>query len=357
MKRFFTVIIVVSAINLLSAQIIDGQFITSADSNWYKVTIAVNMQSGNGSAGVVSLEFTYNSNDLFFPTDPIKNTDYILHGDYNIFSSQNITRPRSNAIRISLATDGLPPPVPLSTTPDSIITFIFLVNNFQGNSNLVWVTTEIAPAFLQPIYTIGNWPNKNEAPLPVELSTFAAQTSGESVQLLWQTKTEVNNYGFEIQRLQNKETTNLHNLKWEKIGFVKGNGNSNSPKEYSFVDKNPTGGTKFIYRLKQIDNDGTFAYSDEVEVELIPDKFELYQNYPNPFNPSTNIKFSLPAASLVRIDIYNIIGEHIRTLVNGEMEAGYHNVVFDASDLSSGTYIYRISTPNFTQTKKMLLLK
>src|SRR5690606_2335707 len=204
-------------------------------------------------------------------------------------------------------------------------------------------------------YTNNDFPFFNPivsgVPLPVELNNFVAKKNSHSVELHWSTVTEINNRVFEIHR-KPKKTNN-----WEKIGFVKGNGNSNSPKEYSFVDKNPTGGTKFIYRLKQIDNDGTFAYSDEVEVELISDKFELYQNYPNPFNPSTNIKFSLPAASLVRIDIYNIIGEHIRTLVNSEMEAGYHNVVFDASDLSSGTYIYRISTPNFTQTKKMLLLK
>jgi hypothetical protein len=105
-------------------------------------------------------------------------------------------------------------------------------------------------------------------------------------------------------------------LGWEKIGFVQGNGNSNSPKNYAFTDKNPAGGSKFIYRLKQIDNDGKFEYSDQVEVELLPDKFELYQNYPNPFNPVTNIKFSLPADSKLELDIYNIIGEHLVTLVN-----------------------------------------
>jgi hypothetical protein len=194
-------------------------------------------------------------------------------------------------------------------------------------------------------------------PLPVELSSFSANLKGESVELKWRTETEVDNYGFEVQRLQDYQVTRLQDSEWERIGFVEGNGNSNSPKNYFFSDKNPVGGSKFIYRLKQIDNNGTFAYSNEVEVDIIPGSFELFQNYPNPFNPVTNIKFSLPENSNVKLDIYNITGEHITTLLNKEMEAGFYNIEFNAEALSSGTYIYKLQTDKETQAKKMLLLK
>jgi hypothetical protein len=177
----------------------------------------------------------------------------------------------------------------------------------------------------------------------------------------------VNNYGFEIERqVGNRESgvgsgsnskSEIRNPKWDRIGFVEGFGNSNSPKEYSYTDKNPMGGSKFVYRLKQIDNDGTFSYSDEVEVIIMPDKFELLQNYPNPFNPVTNIKFTLPKASSAMINVYNIIGQHIETVLNQDLEAGFHNIVFNAENLSSGTYLYKITAGNFSQTKKMLLLK
>ena len=128
-------------------------------------------------------------------------------------------------------------------------------------------------------------------------------------------------------------------------------------KDNSFTDKNLSGGSKFIYRLKQIDNDGAFAYSDEVNVEILPKKFELYQNYPNPFNPVTNIKFNLSHNSKIRIDVYNIIGQHVATIIDKEIEAGFYNIPFDGSSLSSGVYIYRIQAQEFSQAKKMLLVK
>ncbi len=196
---------------------------------------------------------------------------------------------------------------------------------------------------------------KCSGPLPVELSHFTANISGSAVKLNWKTETEVNNFGFEIERqvggLQSAVST------FVKIGFVSGNGNSNSPKEYSFTDKNPTGGSKFQYRLKQIDNDGQFEYSDVVEVEIIPLKFELSQNYPNPFNPSTAIRFSLPVQTQLKINIYNMLGELVKTLSEGIYEAGYYNITFDAAGLSSGTYIYRIESEKFRESKKMILLR
>jgi hypothetical protein len=208
-------------------------------------------------------------------------------------------------------------------------------------------TTNVAS--VSGLSSFSDWTLGFDNPLPVELSSFNAIIIGKEVKLTWQTKTETNNFGFDIERT----TSNS----WEKIGFVNGNGNSNSPKNYSFVDKFFKTG-KHSYRLKQIDNDGNFEYSKTVQVEqLIPNEFTLKQNYPNPFNPSTKIRYSLPEASFVKIIIFNLLGEEIQTLVSEEKNAGLHDIDFNASKLNSGIYLYRIEAGNFSQIKKMTLLK
>ena len=139
-------------------------------------------------------------------------------------------------------------------------------------------------------------------PLPVELSSFSASLFDSKVKLNWETATEVNNYGFDILRQAQDDKD------WVKIGFITGNGNSNSPKNYSFEDKSVLSG-KYSYKLKQIDNDGKYEYSKTIEVDLgFPTKFEISQNYPNPFNPITTIRYSLPLASNVKLTIYNTLG-------------------------------------------------
>lgn len=188
-------------------------------------------------------------------------------------------------------------------------------------------------------------------PLPVELSSFAAKMYDQNkVKLNWKTQTEVNNYGFDVER-------QVRNGQWEKVGFVSGNGNSNSPKEYSYIDNNLIGGSKFLYRLKQVDNDGQFEYSDVVEVKVVPIQYELSQNFPNPFNPSTTIRFSLPIATQLKINVYNMLGELVQTIAEGNYEEGFHKVSFNASTLPSGAYIYRIESSEYTQVRKMILIK
>ena len=186
--------------------------------------------------------------------------------------------------------------------------------------------------------------------LPVELTSFSATTIRNDVKLSWKTVTEVNNYGFEIER-------SVLNSEWYKIGFVNGNGNSNSPKDYSFVDTKVNAG-KYSYRLKQIDNDGKFEYSKTIEIDVNNEnKFELSRNYPNPFNPVTTIQFRLPQTGLVKLTLFNILGQEVRTLVNEFMEAGMHSVNFNASELNSGIYIYKLESGSFNQTKKMTIIK
>jgi hypothetical protein len=192
--------------------------------------------------------------------------------------------------------------------------------------------------------------------IPVELTTFNATASGNEVILSWSTATETNNSGFEIQRLRNSKIKKLQ--EWEKIGFVFGFGTTTELKSYSFIDENVTAGA-YKYRLKQIDFDGTFSYSKEIEIEVnfIPKEYALEQNYPNPFNPSTTIKFALPEAGNVTLTIYNTLGQKVTDIVNTKLEGGVYNYQWNAKNAATGIYIYELRTEKYVSIKKMLLLK
>ena len=194
-----------------------------------------------------------------------------------------------------------------------------------------------------------------EGIVPVELISFNAKIRNTDVLLNWNTATEVNNFGFEIERKLMKEE--FSNNTFQKIGFIPGSGNSNSPKEYSFIDKKIEPG-KYLYRLKQIDNDGVFEYSPEVLVSVeVPLDYMLQQNFPNPFNPSTKITFSIPEAGLVKLTVYNLLGQQIQSLVEEQRQPGTYTELFNASELNSGVYFYELRVNNFIITKKMQLLK
>lgn len=213
--------------------------------------------------------------------------------------------------------------------------------------------------------SFGTWPNndgttlnvgqsyvvdESAAPLPVELTSFSTNFSDNQVFLNWKTATEINSASFLIQRKSNSD--------WESLGSVNASGYSNSPKEYSFRDKTIISGQTYVYRLKLIDNDGSYKYSSESSVRTgLPTSFSLSQNYPNPFNPATVISYSLPKTSLVNIKVYNVLGIEVMTLVNEEKSAGNYSVNFISKDLPSGAYLYQIRAGNFQATKKMLLIK
>ena len=191
--------------------------------------------------------------------------------------------------------------------------------------------------------------SSSSSPLPVELSFFRATTASAGAELVWQTATETNNYGFDIER---KSAST-----WTKVGFVEGSGTTNAPKSYSFTDKSALG--KISYRLKQIDRDGKFEYSQEVEVIALctPKEFALEQNYPNPFNPTTTIGYQLPANGRTTLKIYDAIGREVATLVSEVKEAGYYSAQFDGTRLSSGIYFAKLTSDRKMQMKKLLLLK
>ena len=188
--------------------------------------------------------------------------------------------------------------------------------------------------------------------LPVELSSFTAEVIYERVHLKWITETEVNNYGFEIER---KQVGN----EWQRIGFIEGYGTTSESNEYSFINNITDINIRLIkYRLKQMDFDGSYEYSEEVLVNNpAPADYTLQQNYPNPFNPVTTISYSLPLKSEVELVIYNALGEEVMKLANEEKEAGRYSVDFNASNLSSGIYFYRLKAGKFVETKKMVLMK
>ncbi|MCZ6790750.1 MAG: T9SS type A sorting domain-containing protein [Candidatus Dadabacteria bacterium] len=146
---------------------------------------------------------------------------------------------------------------------------------------------------------------------------------------------------------------------WILVGFREGYGTTTEPRDYSFVDDvSGITANSLAYRLKQIDFDGSYEYSDEVLVDNpAPSDYALHQNYPNPFNPVTTISYSLPLKSQVELIVYNTFGEELIQLVNGEKEAGSYSVKLNANGLSSGIYFYKLQAGDFIKTKKMILMK
>ncbi|MGA7162228.1 MAG: T9SS type A sorting domain-containing protein [Bacteroidota bacterium] len=207
--------------------------------------------------------------------------------------------------------------------------------------------------------SFGQWTVADGAdPLPVELTSFTATERNNEIELAWATATEVNNLGFDVERstINNQQST-INN--WTKVGFVAGHGTTNAPQSYSFTDASVRVGT-YSYRLKQIDHDGNFVYNKAIEATLgvTPGTVWLDNNYPNPFNPSTKISFILGTAGRATLKVYNILGQEVATLADGQFNSNEEETFsFDASKLSSGIYYYQLKSADGTQIKKMMLLK
>ncbi|MCL5031060.1 MAG: T9SS type A sorting domain-containing protein [Bacteroidetes bacterium] len=197
--------------------------------------------------------------------------------------------------------------------------------------------------------------------LPIELIYFNFQIVDTTVNLAWGTATEVNSYGFNIERYSNPDSL------WETIGFVMGAGVSNSPKNYNFEDTTVIKNKTYFYRLKQIDNDGSFKYSDTLVVSIIseikkennltPKNFFVSQNYPNPFNPTTNIRVEIPEVNEIILKVYDSLGKIVLERNYGEKMPGVYLISFNASNLSSGIYYYSISCGKYFKAQSMVLLK
>lgn len=187
--------------------------------------------------------------------------------------------------------------------------------------------------------------------IPVELTSFTSLVNDNDVTLNWRTATETNNSAFVVERKSGSS------INYTQIANIPGRGTTTQPVNYSYTDVDLIAGT-YTYRLKQIDLDGTFEYIGSIEVEVVPPKvFALEQNYPNPFNPATTIKYSVPITGFVSLSIFNVLGEKVTDLINKELEAGSYELNFNASNLSSGVYFYKLEAGSFTSIKKMMLIK
>lgn len=219
------------------------------------------------------------------------------------------------------------------TTIDENLFSIFFINNNTG-----WVVGEKG----RILKTINSG-------LPVELLSFKSSVENQSVRLNWITATEVNNAGFEVERKRNEN--------WQVIGYVQGNGSTTEPKLYSFIDEDLLLGS-YQYRLKQLDYNGTFEYSNIIEVEIdLPTGYTLSQNFPNPFNPNTKIRWGVPTNGYQSLIVYDILGNIVEKLVDEFRNAGQYEIGFSSSNLASGIYYYRLTSGEFIETRKMLLMK
>jgi len=211
-------------------------------------------------------------------------------------------------------------------------------------------------------YPYLQWQNPGETPLPIQLASFSAMAQRLNGVLKWQTFSELNNDGWVVERKKTADFE-LPNANWVSAGFVRGGGTSTKPTQYSFVDQNLPPG-QYLYRLKQIDLDGSFKYSQVVQVEvgLAPKAFSLSQNYPNPFNPTTTIEFALPTDGHVLLKVYDVRGRDVATLVDGQKDAGVYQATFLGAEIASGVYFYRLSVVGndghkFVSTKRSMLIK
>ncbi len=228
-------------------------------------------------------------------------------------------------------------------TYDAISGNAATLQNFSFSSSDGWVSSEV------PVYT---------SLLPVELTSFTVSVSNFSSILIWKTATERNNAGFEVERKSiNNDRPTMNS--WTQVGFVGGNGTSNVPHKYSYTDNVGTAGT-YSYRLKQIDHNGAFTYSQEVQVQVgaAPRVFALGQNYPNPFNPATTMQFTVPRDGRATLNVYNTLGQKVATLFDEVATAGeYHQATFDGSRFASGIYFARLQFGGQTLVKKLLMTK
>ena len=366
-KRFGIVFFSILMFSSAYAQIYNLRFVLvhndSTDGGNYDVKLQI---SSNSMIKLATSNITFNFSDgISTPTllethnfDNDINPAYknmTLNESYSGVASINIV---FNGTNSSIATD-------VDTNFVDVATIRFLISNSIQLSGLFFRDSLLSNTvvydcsgegidFSTNLLNAGIWDNLDEE-IPVELSPLSVEVDQNSVILNWHTDSEANNYGFEIERSSNSDL--VKNLSWLQIGFVKGSGTSTSKQDYKFKDDEIFGHRLLNYRIKQIDLNGDFIYSNVVAITVAPNEFKLYQNYPNPFNPITNIKFALKMAAKVNLTIYNLLGERIKTLIDEEKEPGFYRIPFNASSLSTGVYLYRFVAADYIQTNKMTLIK
>jgi len=277
-------------------------------------------------------------------------SQYLLfHYNYGYVSSllqyKTLSGQESNSVSV---------PVQFVSNNDLHLAGISLHDTELIGTPLTEVTDDIDGQPRNPLYPYMG-ADEADFPLPVELASFSSSVNGRNVTLNWSTFSELNNSGFDIERIN---VISQKSDVWTKVGFINGHGTTNSMNHYSYNDRDLNIG-KYNYRLKQIDLNGSFEYynlSNEVVIG-VPEIYSLSQNYPNPFNPVTHLGFGISNPGFVSLKVYDILGNEIKTLVNEIKPAGYYEVEFKGSDLSSGIYYYSMEAGSFIETKRMIFLK
>jgi hypothetical protein len=356
--RLMGLVAALSIAGMAVAQTYDTQFVVMLnDGSNYDVKVQLKANGSTFALGSSNLFFTYNTGSL---TNPVLQTAHNFSG--GSYSTMSIT-PSGADVAVNIVLNTVSAGTTVTTGYIDVATIRFTTTNAAGNSTLVW-TPGVSVVYKDDESTevpVGTMNNLNTSPLPVQLVSFTAALlqQSSSVLLKWSTASETNNYGFEVQKAADSKS------EYQTIAnsFIAGHGTTIDAHSYSFTDMNAAQGAT-SYRLKQTDLDGTVHYSDAIAVTLtgveekpLPTVFALDQNYPNPFNPSTVIEFQLPKESKVTLEVYNLIGQRVATLVNEVRAAGYYAQKFDGTQLGSGVYFCRFTTPDLSFVRKMLLTK
>ena len=335
-------------------------FLTSGGT--YKFEIwARRTGANNVLVGTSSLYFDYNALGMTSPTLSNVNSKYTgvdgLLNDYAPMTAQIVTVGSVSKIAVTITFTGndLGISQPMSTTDELICTVSLTVLDPSASSGLSWDSDNSAFTDSRgappPINT---FVGSDNSPLPIQLASFTASVVRDNdVEVTWKTVSETNNYGFEIYRKRGETG------EWKQIAFVEGHATTLTPQSYSHVDHAVTFG-KYFYQIKQIDLDGKSKAFPEVDVTvgIAPGKFTLAQNYPNPFNPSTLIEFAVPQSGRAILKVYNLLGQEVATLFEGDAETGkIYTALFDASDVASGVYFYRLRAGESVGTKRLSVLK
>ncbi len=283
------------------------------------------------------------------------------------FFGEPVLNDNTNA-RVSIFTEYFLPTVPTfapevsSSTPDELLIVCIVIADQTQTSNLVFNDLTRDQMYLSTNasnYDVVLGSGLDQL-LPVELVSFEALADGHAVVLNWHTAAETNNAGFEVQVWEAGSGWGDEGSEsaWSVLGFVEGKGTTTAPQAYShWVHELEAG--RHVFRLKQVDYDGTFAYSPEVEVTIeMAESYALSAAYPNPFNPETSFTLAVGQQQEVTIEVFDVLGRKVAVLYRGGMQANASRVfAWEAGDHPSGLYFIRVVGEQFVQTRQVTLLK
>ncbi len=303
------------------------------------------------AAGVVNFGVSNASIGFYGATGFALNTTYLIIVKYTITLA-----PAANPTSIWVLPAGIPVSEAAAGTAEFSGDMAHSAKTDTIDAVGIRQSTNIPDVIVDGLRVSKSW--SEAVGLPVELSSFTATKSAVGALLMWSTKTETNNAGWEIESRQlTTDNGQQKNSEFRKVGFVTGKGTTTEAQHYSFTSPITHNASQMQFRLKQIDTDGNFKYSSVETINVLSEKFELLGNYPNPFNPSTKISFTLPKDANVRVSVSNVLGQEISVLANREFKAGKSEVLFNSKQLTTGIYFYTIISEGLSVTKSMTLLK